>query len=492
MAVSDTAPQTPPGVANDSSDSESLEDFNYVTETALSIALEVCFMETMTVVKRGLFTELWLMLCLAKRGRRLHPLTEVDLTAERHLPLKLDDNKATELFAVLPSTLCVLKLQGQSGVGPKGWRELGERLHVGQIPRLTHLSLSHCRLGLADVITIFSALPESLKILELNEIRHAGNGAFQLSAWMPLVSRFSSLTHLRELKLRVCRLDRDSASILFSSLPLSLQVLDISGNPTVPSNAWALLGSAMERGGLPNLESLDVGKCQLGNEAGLALFPFLPVSTARLNLEALSQMGKEGWTSLGSRLKDLGRLKFLSVRDCRLDVNSKATGLFSCLPASLEHLDIRWNGRMDEETFDALSNAMGQQEGLHEGLPRLKTLNANQCSPSPTAAVKFFRALPASLESLGLIRWYGHGPLDLVARGAWGVLAKKLEEGGLPRLRCLEMQACFHVVSDVEPILTSLPASIEEVFLAGSLSSDSEQVRDLMERLGRGGVLKDM
>jgi len=243
----------------------------------------------------------------------------------------LDDERAEVLFPALPSLLESLKVHLNVRLSPGGWGVLGVRLRT--LRRLKFLTLMHCCLNDEKAERFFGSLPLSLEHLDLSY-----NAPVGTEGWVLLAERVKSLEGLKELNVARCELNDKRPIPLFESLPVSIEKLNLSYSPTITNAGWEAL-TKQKLGSLERLKELEMIDCGLTDDKAVPLFSSLPMSVEFLNFSGNHDILADGWASLGGRLVCLNSLRELRLYYC--DLTREKLDLFvPSLPFSLETFSV--------------------------------------------------------------------------------------------------------------------------------------------------------
>uniref|UniRef100_A0A0G4HAR1 SKP1 component dimerisation domain-containing protein n=2 Tax=Chromera velia CCMP2878 TaxID=1169474 RepID=A0A0G4HAR1_9ALVE len=341
----------------------------------------------------------WLGLYLIRKQERLgpnafcldSPVRSIDVSGLHKI---CDTEELFEFLPLLPASVEEMKLGEHSGVGVEGCMEsLGRRLE--SLDQLKKLSLEVYGWNDESAKQIFSSLPASLEQLELR-----GNHDIGSDGWKSLDERLKGLKLLKKLNLAHCHVTDEGAKEIFSSLPALLEELEIQNNMHIGMDGWRSLGERLKS--LDRLKTLDLSCCDLNDESAIQIFPSFPAALEKLDLYDNMHIGMDGWRSLGERLKSLDLLKTLDLSCCNL-TNESAGHLFPSLSVTLEELHLYDNWEIGFQGWASLCRRL-------ENLDQLKKLNLERCNLTNESAGHLFPLLPASLEELDFS--YGLNHID--------------------------------------------------------------------------------
>uniref|UniRef100_A0A0G4HA44 Uncharacterized protein n=1 Tax=Chromera velia CCMP2878 TaxID=1169474 RepID=A0A0G4HA44_9ALVE len=176
--------------------------------------------------------------------------------------------RGTPQLKRLSFTYCSRRSEGADLTPPLGrLKSLGESL--GRLEGLQVLNVCMCRLGDESAKALFPTLPVALERLDLHSNVHIGP-----AGWESVREGLQRLQQLKSLRLHYCQLDDTTAKLLFPSLPLGLQSLELGWNTRLSSVGWEALGKRLES--LRGLRELGVCNCALTDETVEALSLSLP------------------------------------------------------------------------------------------------------------------------------------------------------------------------------------------------------------------------
>uniref|UniRef100_A0A0G4FG79 Uncharacterized protein n=1 Tax=Chromera velia CCMP2878 TaxID=1169474 RepID=A0A0G4FG79_9ALVE len=450
-------------------------------------------------------------------GQRLE---SAHLSGLEHLNLSfcnLTEVEAKSVFPYFPPSLASLDLSGSERLGGSAWEELRKRMADSTETGLNSLNVLHlsgCSLqkveitfpqnpltdssvpaSVASAITgdestlkdVIDSLPPSLEVLDLSPPRQTTGRTFPPQSLKRLTDQFLDGTlPLQELVLmgnfffNDYSLSYENAVSLLPSLPSSLKKLSVSfsvsslgysdigewSDPTRLTESFGVrpLGGSLEKLSLRSV----VGTC------ASVLFPRLSATLQSLSFTVpMSAQGvpggsldPEGWTALAERFRrgDMTRFSEMEADVWSIDPES-ASILFSALPTSLKKLRIDCDPFMSVQYWSAFAERFKTR-----GFDRFRELVIKGVSRRfEVGMADLMQELPGSLEKLHLLD-------TSLQTKSWQNLVKKLEGGGLGRLRSLWLDCPFFGVGSTnnrpsteeiaKAIFSLLPASLESLHLS--------------------------
>eukprot|EP00820_Chromera_velia_P021661 Cvel_30177.t2-p1 / transcript=Cvel_30177.t2 / gene=Cvel_30177 / organism=Chromera_velia_CCMP2878 / gene_product=hypothetical protein / transcript_product=hypothetical protein / location=Cvel_scaffold4264:6710-8338(+) / protein_length=543 / sequence_SO=supercontig / SO=protein_coding / is_pseudo=false len=353
----------------------------------------------------------------------------------------------------LPKCLKSLTIDQNIWLGIEGMKRLGETLKESDV-QLTTLSardLSAC------VASLFPFLPSSLRTLCLDR-----NKLIETEGWQLLAKKMKEdLCALKVLQLSSCDMSADHLVCLASSLPSTLEVLNISWNENLNEWGWSALGERMRLGELSSLRILRASGCMNTTSGVQGFFPFLPCSLETLSLGDRGDLDVAGWQHLIGRFQAGG---FVELKYLDLSGNRHLGALLYHLPSTIQCLDLSSTWSLQEGGYSGLGESMRLGR-----LDRLKVLKMKDSSLNASEARAFFPFLPASLEILVLDRNPDIGPV--FGPNGWEALVKRLQtDGGLRALKYLTLRGngtlSVNRDDDSGPLFEALPSSLETLILS--------------------------
>uniref|UniRef100_A0A0G4FCS3 Uncharacterized protein n=1 Tax=Chromera velia CCMP2878 TaxID=1169474 RepID=A0A0G4FCS3_9ALVE len=218
----------------------------------------------------------------------------------------IDSQAALCVFPFLPPSLESLKLSENGAIDQAGWEALGKRMEGGErkekeeregmggLSQMKELLIDHCLITEKKGRAFMAFLPSSLRVLDLTGNFHLGRYADIFTSFL---KEEGELCNLQKLKLEHCGLTDNTASIVFSRLPLTLMTLDVSFNSenqvqpgTIGDAAWGALGKQMQENKLPNLQELIAGSTSLTPHRASSFLFHLPSSLKLLDISGNPEM----------------------------------------------------------------------------------------------------------------------------------------------------------------------------------------------------------
>ncbi|KAK1806495.1 hypothetical protein P4O66_005010, partial [Electrophorus voltai] len=231
----------------------------------------------------------------------------------------------------------ILDLSWNAGAGGGNLHYLTS--HFSSASALRELHLVDCQLSEADAMSV----GEVLLLLPCLEVLDLSSNQLVVRGMEDVASCLGSTPHLRSLKLRMCRLDHGSLTILGEKLKLNpaLEHLDLSCNKECGGGFSAV---AISLPLLTHLKCLDIHSCCLTEEDVLVLVQAIPSLGELTDLDLSSNKG--AGAVLQTLLHDLplSKMKRLHLSDCGLSheaYHALATSMQSL--TQLESLTLSWN-----------------------------------------------------------------------------------------------------------------------------------------------------